>query len=407
MKRLAALAAVLVALAAPASAPAALYWGHDDSIGAANFDLSVVTKSISDGLRTRSTGLAVDSSHLFFGVASNDGAIGRANLDGSGADEAFIGGLEFPSGLATDSSHVYWADRLTNLIGRANLDGSGVQRGFIGGATRPCGVAVNGSHVYWSNLEGGSIGRANLDGSQVEQDFITGARAPCGVAVTATEVFWTSVGWDALTPAAIGRGPISGGVGENDFITGVEEAFSLAATPSHLYWTDEGWRNFQGGGDPSVVLPGAVGRASLDGAEVDRRWIPTGLAHGVAVDSRVLPGPPPPPLKPAWYLRYGPLTRERSGTLRLVLFVPGPGTLTVDTPGIGWRVEKPDAGPGTGFARWTLNLRLGKGTAAAKKLRRRLRQSGKAPFILHLTYQQEGHEPLESSKRLAFLRPRH
>jgi hypothetical protein len=102
------------------------------------------------------------------------------------------------------------------------------------------------------------------------------------------------------------------------------------------------------------------------------------------------------------------LTRERSGALRLVVFVPGPGSFSVDSPAIGWRIEKPDAGPGTGFARWTLRLWPGKASRAAKKIRRQLRKTGRAPIILRLTYQQEGHEPLQSEKRLAFTRrPRH
>lgn len=406
MKRLVLLAVSALALTAPPPASAALYWGHDDSIGAANLDLGAATNSIAAGLQTRSTGLAVDSSHLFFGVASNDGTIGRADLDGSNADEAFISGLEFPSGLATDSSHLYWTDRVTNLIGRANLDGSEIRRGFIAGADKPCGVAVDQGHVYWSNLEGGSIGRANLDGSHVEQDFISEVQRPCGVAVAGGHVYWTSLAYEAYDPRSIGRAPIDGGPAENDFIPGIYEAFSLTADSTHLFWTDEGWENFQGGGDPAATLPGAVGRAALDGTGVDRRWLPTGLAHGVAVDSRVLPAPPPPAPLPPWYLRYGPVTRERSGALRLVVFVPGPGSFRVDSPAIGWQVEKPGVAPGTGFARWTLRLWPGKGTHSAQKIRRQLRKDGRAPIILHVTYQQDGHEPLESSKRLAFLRPR-
>ena len=42
--------------------------------------------------------------------------------------------------------------RTTGTIGRANLDGTGVNQGFIGAGTDPCGVAVDGAHVYWANL---------------------------------------------------------------------------------------------------------------------------------------------------------------------------------------------------------------------------------------------------------------
>jgi len=402
MKRLALLTVAAIALAAPAPAVAAIYWGHDNSIGVANLDLSQRTDSID--VSAWGFGLAVDSAHLYYGVASNEGSIGRANLDGSESDNGFVDGLEFPSGLAVDGPHVYWADRLTNQIGRANLDGSGVERDFIDGADYPCGVAVDGSYLYWSNRDSNAIGRAWLDGTHVEQEFLSEVDQPCSVAVTPTQIYWTSLEGGAFDPGSIGRAPIAGGPVENEFIPDIYEAFSLAADSTHLYWTDEGWENLQQGDDPTAVPAGAVGRARLDGTEVERRWIPTALAHGVAVDSRVLTPPPPPPPTPSWYLRFGRLTHERSGAIRLVVFVPGPGAFTVDSRAIGWQVKKASVRPGAGFARWTLKLWPGKGTPAARRIRRQLGRQGRAPFVLRLTYTQEGHLPLQSSKRLAFLR---
>ena len=66
-------------------------------------------------------------------------------------------------------------------IGRAKLDGSGIDQAFITGATRPVGIAVDQGHIYWANADANSIGRANLDGSGVNQSFVTGAISPVGV----------------------------------------------------------------------------------------------------------------------------------------------------------------------------------------------------------------------------------
>jgi hypothetical protein len=99
---------------------------------------------------------------------------------------------------------VYWADG-TSTIGRANLDGTGADINFIADAGEaPVGVAVDAAHVYWANqgmlldsVTTGTIGRANLDGTGADNRFITGAddstrsrsASPSGVAVDALRSF--------------------------------------------------------------------------------------------------------------------------------------------------------------------------------------------------------------------------
>ena len=85
--------------------------------------------------------------------------------------------------MAVDAGHLYWTKFNANTIGRANLDGTGADESFITGASGPRGVAADGSHLYWTNLNAGRIGRANLDGTGANQSFITGATFPSGIAV--------------------------------------------------------------------------------------------------------------------------------------------------------------------------------------------------------------------------------
>src|SRR5204863_4333042 len=58
------------------------------------------------------------------------GAVGRANLDGTGVNLTFITGLDQPKGMAVDSAHIYW---LTGLAtgARANLAATGGDHSFI------------------------------------------------------------------------------------------------------------------------------------------------------------------------------------------------------------------------------------------------------------------------------------
>ncbi len=127
--------------------------------------------------------MAVDAAHVYWtNIDAN--TIGRANLDGTGANQRFITTASSPYGVAVDAAHVYWTN--TDTIGRSNLDGSGVNQRFITAASNSTyGVAVDAAHVYWTNEFTGTIGRSNLDGSDANQRFITGASGPFGVAVDA------------------------------------------------------------------------------------------------------------------------------------------------------------------------------------------------------------------------------
>ena len=48
------------------------------------------------------------------------------------------------------AAKIYWADAETGAVGRANLNGTGVDRRFIGGAEDLWDVAVDAAHVYWT-----------------------------------------------------------------------------------------------------------------------------------------------------------------------------------------------------------------------------------------------------------------
>jgi hypothetical protein len=95
-------------------------------------------------------GVAVDGTHVYW-TSFGNGAVGRANLDGTAVDQNFIAvGNGLPSGVAVDSAHIYWTSENTNAddpagsaIGRANLDGSGANPALITGAINPGAVAVD------------------------------------------------------------------------------------------------------------------------------------------------------------------------------------------------------------------------------------------------------------------------
>ncbi len=385
-----------VALVFVPQAKAAVYWGGGLSFGHANLDGSLPFWPLPSGSFPALSAdggcdIAVDADHLYWANTSG-GSIGRAGLDGYSADQDFIGGLSVPCGVAVDGSHIYWTELEGSTIGRANLDGSNVERSFIVGAKRPCGVAVDATHIYWTNQGGKSIGRANLDGTGVDQDLVVGPLLPCGIAVDSRYVYWGDQ--EANT---IGRADLAGGEVEPAFISGAGEPWSLAVDGSHIYWANRGTSgdNFDGG----------IGRARLDGGEPNRDLIPD--AHsptGVALDTRIFALTPPSP-QPSEYLRFGRVVHDRTkGTLQLVVQVPGGGDFRVDSPNLGWSIDKrPQPWPVRPF-KWTLKLWPGRSGPVAARIRTQLGHTGRAAISLRVTYQQEGKLAVSGFKRLVFQR---
>lgn len=211
---------------------------------------------------------AAAESRLYW-TNNGNGTIGSANRAGGEVNQATVATGGEPYGIAADSTHVYWSDESTDKVGRAKLDGGEVDASLIPAAGEvPEGMAVDGRYVYWANLLGQAIGRAELDGSDPEPNFIqlTAASFPEGVAIEGDHIYWTMAGHGG----EIGRANLDGGEVDEELITGLGLAISaLAADATHLYWsTNIG-----------------VGRAAIDGTEVEPGLV-TGQSNvgGVTVD---------------------------------------------------------------------------------------------------------------------------
>ena len=159
------------------------------------------------GVGASACGVAVDGTYVYW---SEVGKIGRAAVAGGPPEPDWLslspGTGKQPCGLAVDPQHIYFTVTLTGdppgttSIGRVNVDGSSpnytfvANTSFFGGSSTPSGVAVDSTYVYWGNqIAGGfgftnsSIGRAlKADGSGANQAFISPVTFPQGVAVDAT-----------------------------------------------------------------------------------------------------------------------------------------------------------------------------------------------------------------------------
>ncbi|MBV9196082.1 MAG: pentapeptide repeat-containing protein [Solirubrobacterales bacterium] len=223
-------------------------------------------------------GVAVDHAHIYF----NGGAgITRANLDGTGVQPNFITTgppPDYGTEVAVDSQHIYWFEAGLGSIERANLDGTGVNSHFItglGGTNGLSGLAVDGRYIYWLDAAERRIGRADLDGSNVNDAFISvpfdTPGAVNGLAVDPEHIYWGNA-----YAGTIGRANLDGTSVNDQFITGVKGVHDLADDYRHLFWTDLNGLN------RSPVPPdgGTIGRANLDGSNVNDKFLPA-LQGGV------------------------------------------------------------------------------------------------------------------------------
>lgn len=208
-----------------------LYWiggGNDaDTVWMAGRDGSNPHQIIS-GL-TYADSLVVAGGHLY--VNDRAHGISRADLDGSNFQSNFIAAppqvpgdgsaQDVAEGLAADESHIYFSRCFEDSIGRANLDGSGIDTAFVQLPSPECpqGIAVNHSSIYWGHLGGGfgssdvaAIGRADLDGSGADTAwYVTyDELGPFDFAADDQHVYWTHSVPTAGGPSYIGRLNVDG-----------------------------------------------------------------------------------------------------------------------------------------------------------------------------------------------------
>jgi hypothetical protein len=381
------LLAAIALLVVPA-APAAVYWDEPGTLGAANLDGSSPNPKylLFRHMAGPTCDVAVTATHLYwcewFGIW-------RVNLEGPAVPTQVVSGLNNPGGIAVDGGHLYWASRAGGSIGRAALDGSSREDSFISGLREPSEVTVNDRYLYWVNFN--EIGRARLDGSEVEKVFVETIPAGPGLAVDSSYIYWSD-------DRAIGRARVADGSGvDPDFITGLDHVGTIAVDSGRLYWINT----------PEGMNYSTIGRAGTDGSDVNRSWIPTQKfnATSVAVDAR--PSPPPLPL-PSRPFYIGKASHDRKdGSAVLHIGVPERGDLVVNAPGIGWKVNKGPEPPPYRFGAFNWRLELWPGrTRFGRKVRKRLRNKGRAQLTLQLTYTEEGQLPLTVEKRLALLQRR-
>ncbi len=274
---LALFAAFLISLAAvPASAGAYVFWvnGANGTIGRAHLDGSGAEPQFVNP--SGAIDMTRSGNYLYFTHGDSPYiSIGRVALDGSEFQPSFVPGVygrTLAHGLAADAGHIYWSTFIVEggEIGRGDSEGNVTDFEFIPHVSFATNLAVDGSHIYWARENW--IGRANIDGTGADNFFIVGGSGIRGIVVQGDHIYWGNTGTDE-----IGRANLDGTGIDESFIATSGAPAGVAADAGHLYWSNVG--------------PGTIGRANLDGSGVENSFI-----TGIEADGAVAVAPEPPAL---------------------------------------------------------------------------------------------------------------
>jgi Low-density lipoprotein receptor repeat class B len=308
------LAVIALLLLPPHARANFVYWtnGGETTIGRAKINGTGANNSFITGLDSPNS-VAIDSKYIYWtqGSTPSTGSIGRANLNGSNPNPNFIphsAGIGFANSIAVTPNAVYWGNVTGGgtSIGRANLDGTSPNPSFVPTtSTAFCGMAADQNNLYW--LDSGlahRIGRVGLDGSNPQLGFIPVVNSTCGIAVDGSFLYWGASG------NSVGRAPVGGGTANNNFIPGAtppgNTTSGVAVNPQYLFWGNSGPTDF-------------IGRSNLNGS---------------APNASLIPGPTAPKqlaAAPSNKITVNSISKKKKkGTAAVNAKVPGPGQVTLN-----------------------------------------------------------------------------
>ena len=229
--------------------------------------MSTITSTLNNAGADKST----TSARLFF-LDAGGGRVFSANADGSDLKTIINEGRKFPDGIVVDitAGHIYWTNMGIPVVNdgaieRADLDGSNITSIIRPGGTftpKQLQLDEKNRKLYWCDREGMRVMRANLDGSNIETlvDTSEGDARPgkderkwcVGIAVDAEggKFYWTQKGPEKAGEGRIFRANLELPKGQTPanrkdidlLYDALPEPIDLELDLANrtLYWTDRG-----------------------------------------------------------------------------------------------------------------------------------------------------------------------
>ncbi len=221
--------------------------------------------------------VAVDASHVYWSSDDSPGAVSRCLVTGCVGAPEVLATPQRPTGLALDSTSVYWADRNTTELRRRPIAGGAEVHAADSTGGPPIAVAVDQSQLFWlADFSGEVQGRASDGGT-----FSIGTSGTSGrdLALDGTFVYWGAA-LNLGDDGRISRAPRTG-AGPSELVGPAKgEPVSLAVDAKLLYWT--AWERKTDGG----VITAGVYSCAPAGCGAAPTTVAAGqdLPRGIALD---------------------------------------------------------------------------------------------------------------------------
>jgi hypothetical protein len=233
--------------------------------------------SIAMALSGRISGIAVDSTTVYWteGPPTNAGAYGKPFAGGNAVP---FGAAKDPRGIVVDLTHLYWVDYGAGSVVSAPLLGGAPTSlvppiGDGGVSPGPIAITSDSQNVYWVDSASGSVNQMPIQGGSIVP-LATGRLTPMAIAVDATSVYWVDYG-SAGNDGSVNKVAI-GGTPNTITPLAISEAepSAIAVDATNVYWADRANPN------------GTVKSVSINGGTANPIAINQGAPAGVAVDSQ-------------------------------------------------------------------------------------------------------------------------
>jgi hypothetical protein len=190
------------------------------------------------------SGLAFDSTYLYW-AELRFGAAVTGRIDQCVASECagsfvhLVSGAEsLPYWVAVDTGYVYWTDLGTNQVVRCMLPScSNNPQIFVDNLSSPTGLALHAGNVYWTeNADPGTVSFCPETGCGGKPTTIaSNQNNPYAVIVDDSGVYWTNIGTD-VDLGTVMRCPL-GSCSTPTVLASVPAAFAIALDDVSVYFT--------------------------------------------------------------------------------------------------------------------------------------------------------------------------